>query len=82
MKSQEAQILEHLKAGNTLTPIEALKMFDSFRLGARIHRIKEAGHTILTKLIKTNTNKIIAQYSFENVDTNGQYKLDYEPIND
>ncbi len=76
MRSQEAQILEHLQSGKTLTPIQALKMFDSFRLGARIHRIKEAGHTILTKLIKTNSNKIVAQYSLENVDQNGQYKLE------
>ena len=76
MRSQEAQILKHLQSGKTLTPIQALKMFDSFRLGARIHRIKEAGHTILTKLIKTNTNKIVAQYSLENVDQNGQYKLE------
>lgn len=39
--SQTRQILSWMKAGNRINPIEALRRFGSFRLGARIKDIEE-----------------------------------------
>lgn len=44
--SQEQQILEHLKAGHSITQLEALQRFGCFRLGARIHGLKQRGYAI------------------------------------
>ena len=60
-RTQNEQILEYLKAGNTLTPLEALREFGSFRLGARIFNLKEKGYNIETKLV-SNGKKKFAQY--------------------
>ena len=38
--SQTAQILNYLKEGNSLSPLEALNLFGSLRLGARIHELR------------------------------------------
>ena len=40
-RSQAARIAEYLLEGNTITPIEALEMFGSFRLGARIADVEK-----------------------------------------
>jgi hypothetical protein len=45
--SQNQAILDYLKSGNTLTPIEALEKFHCFRLAARISDLRKSGHTIL-----------------------------------
>lgn len=62
MKSQNKQILEYLKNGNSITPIEALNLFGSFRLGARIKNLRDDGHNIITELVKDG-NKKYAKYS-------------------
>ena len=49
--SKESKIEAHLRAGNAITPIEALKMFGSYRLGAVIHRLRRRGMNITTKLV-------------------------------
>lgn len=38
--SQKARILEYMKQGHSISPIEALNLFGCFRLGARIADIK------------------------------------------
>lgn len=40
-KTQRLQIEDHLRAGRTLTSIEALELFGCFRLAAQIHSIKK-----------------------------------------
>ena len=40
--SQSAMILNFLKSGGSLTPIEALQKFSCFRLAARINDLREA----------------------------------------
>jgi Helix-turn-helix domain len=45
-KSQIDQILDALKAGDILTPIDALNRFGCFRLGARIDDLKKLGYDI------------------------------------
>lgn len=62
--SQKERILEYLMSGRSLTPIEALNMFGSFRLGARIADIKKRGYIVYTEMVKdSRTGKRYAQYS-------------------
>ena len=63
--SQNNQILQYLKEGNSITPIEALSKFGCFRLSARIHDLKES-HDIKTKTI-TKGKKTFASYSLKEV---------------
>lgn len=60
-KSQTELILEYLRQGNTITPIEALQKFGCFRLGARIWDLKDAGHNIITET-EENEGKRYARY--------------------
>ena len=59
--TQTQQILQHLKQGNTLTPIEALNLFGCFRLGARIYDLKDMGYNIETEMV-TQNRKTFARY--------------------
>ena len=61
MDSQNQAILEALERGETLSPIDALNRFGSFRLGARIYDLKQAGYNIATDIVK-NGRKRYAQY--------------------
>lgn len=61
-KSQDQRIFEWLFIGHTLTQLEALKKFNSLRLGAVIFRLRKLGWKIETKLIKTPTHKRVARY--------------------
>jgi hypothetical protein len=49
--SQRDAILAHLKAGNTITAIEALRRWGCFRLAARIEELRDAGYPIETTLL-------------------------------
>lgn len=60
--TQAAQILAHLRAGNSITPMEALDLFGCFRLGARIYDLKAEGHDIITEF-ETDGEKRWAKYS-------------------
>lgn len=62
--SQEAQILEHMKAGNSLTPIDALQKFGCFRLGARVHDLRMQGYAINSTLVE-HDGKRFARYWME-----------------
>jgi hypothetical protein len=56
--SQGDQILAHLRAGNSLTPLEALHKFGCFRLGARIYDLKQDGHDIHTDLVEIDGKRV------------------------
>ena len=45
-KSQEDKIIEYLKTGKSITPLDALKLFGCMRLGARIFDLKRKGYRI------------------------------------
>ena len=49
--SQTAAILKHLQAGHAITPLEALRLFGSFRLGARIYDLRKQGYNIRMELV-------------------------------
>lgn len=61
METQAKQILDHLNSGRTITPIDALEQYGCFRLAARIHDLKQAGHKI-GKLVETEDGKRYARY--------------------
>lgn len=63
--TQCSNILAHLRAGNTITQIEALNKFKCFRLASRICDLKKRiapYEKIEVKKILTPTGKYVAQY--------------------
>jgi hypothetical protein len=60
--SQNSLIIKHLQAGKKLTGLEALEMFDCFRLPARVFDLIERGHNIEGVKIKTKSGKYVKQY--------------------
>ena len=60
--TQNQKILEYLKSGKKLTPLEALNKFGCLRLSARIFNLKEQGHAIITENV-TRKGKTFAEYS-------------------
>jgi hypothetical protein len=63
--SQTKAILEHLQKGHTLTPLDAVKLFNCMRLGARIWDLRRSGYNIQTDIITTRSGKHIARYRLE-----------------
>lgn len=64
VESQNSQILQHLKAGQSITPLEALDKYGCLRLGARIYDLKsEMGVEIDREMVKDEeTQKRFARY--------------------
>jgi hypothetical protein len=60
--SQNDLILDHLKSGNTLTPLEAMYKFNCLRLSGRILDLRKSGHHIITENYKTPSGKHVARY--------------------
>jgi len=61
MKTQKEQILNLLKRGRKITPLDALKKFGCFRLGARIWELKKEGYEIESQFVYKN-DKRFSQY--------------------
>jgi len=72
--TQTEAILDYLKAGHTITPLEALDKFGCFRLGARIWDLVQAGHDIETEIVHQN-KKHFARYSLKKSITGIQKSL-------
>jgi hypothetical protein len=64
--TQNTLILNHLLAGNTITPLEAFGVFRVFRLAARIRELRNAGHKIITTRKVDPTGKVYAEYALRN----------------
>ena len=62
-KVQNDAVLNHLLAGNSLTPLEAIGVFRIFRLAARIHELKKKGHKIVTTMKRDASGKQYAEYA-------------------
>lgn len=52
-ESQKESILNYLQSGKSLSPLEALNMFNCLRLGARISDLRKEGYNIQTTYNKT-----------------------------
>ena len=53
LDSQKDSILSYLQTGRSLSPLEALNMFNCLRLGARISDLRKEGYNIETTYNKT-----------------------------
>jgi hypothetical protein len=60
--SQRGSILIYLQAGNAITDIEALRLFQCRRLAARILELKRMGHNIQSRIITLMSGKRVAEY--------------------
>jgi hypothetical protein len=74
MKTQNELILEHLRKGNSITPLDALNRFGCFRLGARIWDLRKQGHNIIEKTVRNN-GKHFSMYWLEPIQEKGQLLL-------
>jgi hypothetical protein len=63
--SQNKQIADYLNKGKKLTTLDALTKFGCFRLASRINDLRNEGMSIVTKTIKLENKKQIAQYSIK-----------------
>ena len=63
MRTQRQNILNHLRKRKTITPMEALNLFGSFRLAARIRELRQQGHNIKTHLVR-NKDEAYANYIY------------------
>jgi len=63
MKPQTKKVLGWLQAGNTLTAMQARKLFGIDRLAARIGEIRDAKHIVTTTMIRVRGNKNVGRYS-------------------
>ena len=63
IESQNKQIKAWLESGKSLTPLEAINLFNSLRLGARVFDLKnDYGMNIKTEMVEAN-GKRFARYS-------------------
>jgi len=62
--TQCSQILRDLRRGKAITPLDALKNYGCFRLGARIYDLKQQGIKIKSSL-ETRRGKRFAVYWIE-----------------
>ena len=60
--AQNNQILKYLQTGKSLTPMDALKKFGCFRLGARIYDLRCDGHSIMSQMVEVG-DKRVARYT-------------------
>jgi len=60
--NQGVRILEYLKQGHSITPLEGLQLFGTMRLGARCWDLRKAGYDIRSRMIKGENGKHYAQY--------------------
>lgn len=59
--SQNLKILEAMKKGARITPMDALRRFGCFRLSARIADLRMAWHKIFSHMVERN-GKHVAEY--------------------
>lgn len=81
MTPQAKTVLNHLKGGKHITPLEALGVYGIFRLAARILEIREEGYEVAMTRVFDAKRKQYARYSLvkpSGYDVQGKpYYLDY-----
>ncbi|MBQ6299802.1 MAG: hypothetical protein IJK79_05425 [Bacteroidales bacterium] len=61
--TQKAAILAHLRAGKSITQLQALHLYGCFRLSAVIFRLREAGFIIRTERMKIRKGTFVGCYT-------------------
>ena len=59
--SKQEKVLMHLQTHGSITPLEALEKYGSFRLGALIFNLRKEGHDIETNIVP---KKGYAKYTY------------------
>ncbi len=62
-QSQNDKILTHLKAGKSISPLEAMGVFGVYRLAARIFELRHDGHSIAKTIKDDGQGRTYAEYS-------------------
>lgn len=60
--SQKSQILAYMRAGNSITAIQALYQFGSLRLSGRIKDLRDEGYDIKSEFIQLPNGKHVKRY--------------------
>lgn len=60
--TQAKAILAHLQRGRTLTSLNALRLFGTLRLAARIHALRSAGHDIKSGRVQVGEKRIASYW--------------------
>jgi hypothetical protein len=60
--SQPTAILRHMMEGRTISPLEALGVYKTYRLAAVIHRLREEGFNIETRIKRDPKGRRFAEY--------------------
>ena len=60
--TQAQVILDHLLSGKPLTALDALNEYGCFRLAARVHELRRAGHDIKEVMVSSKAGKRHASY--------------------
>jgi len=50
--SDKSRVLDYLQVNGSITPMEALREFGCYRLGARIWDLRHDGHSISTEMVE------------------------------
>lgn len=65
MDTQREQIRRHLLQHGTITPLEALNLYGCFRLGGRVHELRQAGMPIETRTPSDGKRYAVYTYTGE-----------------
>ena len=71
--TQNSAILAHLATGATLTPLQALRLCGTLRLGARIYELRRE-HAIQSRLVRKD-GKWVAMYWLDNLPCRAQTNI-------
>jgi hypothetical protein len=63
LKPQARKILAHLRAGKSITPMEALTVYSIFRLAASIFEIRKLGYNVETDVREDEQGHKYARYT-------------------
>ena len=66
--SQHAALLKYLRAGGSLTPLQALDQFGCLALSQRMGELRREGWPIVSEPIRLSNGKRVAQYRLTEVD--------------
>lgn len=61
--SQADQLLKHLQAGGSLTPLQALEQYQCLALSQRMGELRRDGHPIVSEIVRLANGKRVARYS-------------------
>ena len=50
-ETKQSKVLTHLQTYGNITPLEALNLYGSFRLGALIFNLRKEGYDITTNIV-------------------------------